>query len=205
MISVPAAFEEPEVIQRMEKAIVEEWFSGYIDKQLSRLSMGRLLGGLQDRFDLCLADSSSAPKVGLYACHDTTIAGTLKVLDCFDERWPFFTAFLSFELLRKQQSSSPLAWIMDRVSGSTPREEHYVRVKYNTKDMHLPACAPAGKHLEGSDGSVCTSECSCRAMTSNSVLADNVYSVVAAFKDAIKDAVITTEEWKRECQLPMTQ
>jgi acid phosphatase len=160
MISVPSVFEEPEVIQRMEKAIVQEWFSGYIDKQLGRLSMGRLLGGLQDRFDQCLADASSTPKVGLYACHDTTLAGALKVLDCFDERWPYFTAFLSFELLRKQQASSPLAWIMDKVSGSPPGEENYVRVRYNAKDMHLPACAPAGKHLKGSDGSVCTSECS---------------------------------------------
>lgn len=182
MISVPPVFEEPEVIESMEKAIVQEWFSGYIDKQLSRLSMGRLLGNLQGHFQLGIASQPSPVKVGLYACHDTTLAGALKVLDCFDDRWPFFTAFLSFELLRKQQTSSPLTWILDKFSGSKPVEEHFVRVKYNTKDMHLPACAPVGKHLEGSDGSVCT---------------------LAAFKEAIKDVVMTTEEWQKECQLPM--
>lgn len=157
MISVPSVFEEAEVIQNMEKAIVQEWFSGYIDKQLSRLSMGRLLGSLQNRFQQGIANDPSAAKIGLYACHDTTLAGVLKVLNCFDDRWPFFTAFLSFELLRKQQSSSPLGWIMEKI-GSKPGEEHYVRVKYNTKDMRLPACAPVGKHLEGSNGSVCTCE-----------------------------------------------
>lgn len=157
MISVPSEFEDPQVVQNMEKAIVQEWFSGYVNKQLSRLSMGRLIGGLQDRFDTAMSDEKASAKVGLYACHDTTLAGVLKVLNCFDERWPYFTAFLSFELLRKQQSSSPMTWIMEKFTGPKAQEEHYVRVKYNTKDMHLPACAPTGKHLEGSDGTVCTS------------------------------------------------
>lgn len=157
-VPVPAAFEEPEVVKNMEKAIVEEWFSGYISKQLGRLSMGRLIGELSERFDSCVADETIAPKVGLYACHDTTLAGALKVLQCYDNRWPFFTAFLSFELFKKQESSSPFSWLMAPFSSSASDKEHYVRVKYNTNDMHLPACAPAGKHLPGSEGAVCTCE-----------------------------------------------
>lgn len=161
MISVPPVFEEAEVVQSMEQAIVQEWFSGYFDKQLSRLSMGRLLGDLQNRFQQNIASDPSATKIGLYACHDTTLAGVLKVLNCFDDKWPFFTAFLSFELLRKPQSSSPLGWVMQKFSNADNADEHYVRVKYNTNDMRLPACAPVGKHLNGSEGSVCTCELSC--------------------------------------------
>lgn len=148
----------------MEKAIVEEWFSGYISEQLGRLSMGRLIAQLSDRFDACVADPSKVPKLGLYACHDTTLAGALQVLRCYDNHWPFFTAYLSFELFKAKESNSPLSWIMSRFSSSSSDSQHYVRVKYNTNDMRLPACAPQGKHLEGSDGTVCTCELSVKLL-----------------------------------------
>lgn len=146
------------MVQNIEQAIIAEWFSGYASKQLSRLAMGRLLGQLSHRFDESIAEPLTAPKIGLYACHDTTLAGALKVLRCFDDRWPFFTAYLSFELLKKNQDaarSSPLSWMFGK---TTTDKDHFVRVKYNTNDMFLPACAPPGKHLEGTNGSVCTCE-----------------------------------------------
>lgn len=183
-----------------EAAVVHEWFSGYVNKQFTRLSMGRLLGDLSTRFDDSISGSHSPFKLGLYACHDTTVAGILNALKCFDDRWPFFTAYLSFELFRKQGSAktsntSGFAWLTSLVGQQGKSDDEvYIRVKYNSKDMHIPACAEQGQHLEGSGGTVCT----CRSKFPNSDGGPSI-SLTFAFHRHHMDSSISIQVSNKEC------
>lgn len=151
-----------------EKAIVHEWFDGFASKQHTRLAMGRLFGDLTQRLQARIENPSSDKlKLALYAAHDTTIAPILKVLQVFDERWPDFTAYISFELFGKEkqavgkdaQSPSGLLTRLGIGAAAKPDlKDYYVRVRYNSRDMKVPACQAEGKHLEGSGGTVCTCE-----------------------------------------------
>lgn len=160
-LSVPAAFEDPQVSSTMEKAIVKEWFSGYASRQWTKLVMGRLFSELNDHFDRKAAGKSEL-KLGMYAAHDTTLAGMLHGVRAFDGKWPAFTAYLSFELFQKASStiSSGRGWLSTLLGGG-PTQDLYVRARYNDRDVKIPACAAPGKHLDGSDGAVCT----CKVLT----------------------------------------
>jgi acid phosphatase len=59
-----------------------------------------------------------------------------------------------------------------------PSQPHYVRLRFNARNLRLPACAPEGKHLPGSNGEVCTFE---------------------AFKDAVRDVEVSSAEWRGLC------
>lgn len=187
-IPVPKVFEDPKVSEPMEQAIVHEWFSAYKDRLFTKLSMGRLLGDLSARLDRRIKDEGRDKlRLALYACHDTTVGGMLKALGCFNDRWPAFTAYVSVELLRKQseiasdarqQPQQQGGWLARLGLGGSPptptpdTKDFYVRLRYNSADLKLPACQQPGNHLEGSEGNVCTCEwspdvafrcCSCEA------------------------------------------
>jgi acid phosphatase len=132
---------------------------GYADRQFTRLSMGRLLGDLTSRLqDRITKGTSDQLRLGLYGCHDTTLGGILNALQCFDDKWPVFTAYVSFELFKKSSSAPQTGGITSWLSSFSPpaTQDYYVRFRYNSKDIKLPACSAPGNHLEGSDGTVCT-------------------------------------------------
>lgn len=155
-LPVPAAFEDPQVSSTMEKAIVKEWFSGYASRQWTRLVQGRLFAELNDHFDRT-ASGKSGLKLGLYAAHDTTLAGMLHALRTFDGKWPAFTAYMSFELFKRESpvNSAGKGWLASYFGGGSDKEL-FVRARYNDRDVRIPACAAPGKHLEGTNGAVCT-------------------------------------------------
>lgn len=51
-------------------------------------------------------------------------------------------------------------------------------MRYNARNIVLPACKPVGKHLEGSNGEVCTFE---------------------AFREAVEKVEIGGKEWEEGC------
>lgn len=162
-LKVPSVFEDSELSSIMEGAIVKEWFSGYASRQWTRLVMGRLFSELNDQFDR-KAEGQSPLKLALYACHDTSIAGMLHGIRAFDNKWPAFTAYLSFELFKKEatQAQQPSkGWFASVLTRGGPKlsdKDLFVRTRYNDRDVHIPACAAPGKHLDGTDGAVCTCE-----------------------------------------------
>ncbi|KAN0059671.1 hypothetical protein ACQY0O_008243 [Thecaphora frezii] len=160
-LKVPPVFLEDEVQTTVESAIVKEWFSGYEAEdpqnrlEFRRLAMGRLVEDLAGRMQTKAEKGDGEPlKLALYATHDTTLAGLLSTLDCFDHRWPVFTSSVGIELFHNRKAApSILARAKSLVSSWTGVElaasDHYVRIRYGDRTMQLPACADKGKHLEG--------------------------------------------------------
>ena len=124
--------------------------------------MGRLLGDLSSSFQQrILNPTTDTLRLALYACHDTSIGGLLNALQCFDDKWPAFTAYMSFELFTKTKDEKPASWLSGlRGFGSIKPDlkDHFVRIRYNSKDLKIPACQLPDNHLEGSEGTVCTRE-----------------------------------------------
>lgn len=157
--AMPAALSEPRMLRKLEDAVVAEWFSGYKDSdpekrlEFRRLAMGRLVNDLALRMSSRAEKGEQDPlKFAVYATHDTTLAGVLCTLDCFDNRWPRFTASMGFELFRETSaptSSSIFGKVGALLGLRSQQPQHYVRVRYGDRDMQLPACAPQGKHFEG--------------------------------------------------------
>ncbi|KAJ1027219.1 hypothetical protein NDA18_003230 [Ustilago nuda] len=153
---MPAALADQCMLRKFEEAVVAEWFSGYKaldpDQRLEfrRLAMGRFVNDLASRMSSRAEKGEQDPlKLAIYATHDTALAGMLCTLDCFDGRWPTFTASMGVELFKDTtapKSSSILGLLR---LGSKPVQQHYVRVRYGDRDMQLPACAAKGKHFEG--------------------------------------------------------
>ncbi|KAL9933259.1 hypothetical protein V8E36_007977 [Tilletia maclaganii] len=181
---IPSVFIVPETIKVANEALLAEWFSGYTDPdpkkalEYRRLSMGRLLSDLQERFDSkANSPEKDSLRLSIYSTHDTTLAGLLSTLDVFDKQWPAFAATVNFELFRKRRpdtsnstvssTTSPassfgllsfLGFKQDTASTtqSAPQDEHFVRVRYGDKTLRLPACAEKGKHLDGGHTEFCT-------------------------------------------------
>lgn len=158
-LPMPAALTDPKMFAEIEAAMVAEWFSGYKDPdpekklEFRRLAMGRLVNDLASRMSSRAEKGQQDPlKFAVYATHDTALAGLLCTLDCFDDRWPKFTASVGLELFRDTAAPSS-AGIFSKVQSmlglKSSQQQHYVRVRYGDRDMRLPACAPKGKHYEG--------------------------------------------------------
>ncbi|KAH8923448.1 phosphoglycerate mutase-like protein [Atractiella rhizophila] len=185
-LPVPPEFEDPVILETLERGISEEWFGGYdASPEFKRISMGRLVGDLQSTLERKIANREKRTedplKVAVYALHDTSICGILHSLNCYDKKWPAFTSHIGLELFSRPHSSTTQSSFLShfiRPFSSTPAQEYFVRVRFNSKPLKIPACQPNGKHLEGSQGYVCTFE---------------------AFKEAIKDVVMTAEEWEKAC------
>jgi acid phosphatase len=144
-----------------------------------RLGVGPLLGDVLDRFTYA-STHTSPQKMALYGTHDTTVAAILSSLDVFDNRWPFFTSNITFELFKAQRGG---------LLSFFQKDKYFVRMRYNHKVLTLPgmhyfcigliiACKPAGKHRDG-DESLCTLE---------------------AFRQVIEK--IRPVDWRQECRVP---
>ena len=175
---------------------------GYSNLQFSRLAMGRLLGDLSARLqERVMNPTTDKLRLALYACHDTSVGGILNALQCFDNKWPAFTAYLSFELFQKAKDRTPSSWLAGLGFGRARPDfyDYYVRIRYDSKDLRLPFCSQPGKHLEGSNGTVCTCELKDRSVDFARLTAPCPIEV-QAFKDAVKDISMTSEQWERECK-----
>lgn len=168
---MPREFQKPEIVQHLEQVVCEEWFSGYRAEDLAqraqyrRLAMGPLLYDLADRLSSAAALGRSEDlRLGIYATHDTTLAGIMSTLDAFDRRWPAFTASIGVELWRRPSEVTALSTTntlpsrlarltslgsstlassersSQPISNSHLYDGHYVRLLYNGRLLLLPAC-----------------------------------------------------------------
>ncbi|KAF4581308.1 hypothetical protein EYR40_002896 [Pleurotus pulmonarius] len=202
-IKVPPEFEEKAVVDLIEKAVVAEWFSGAhvfhtatpilhrlkrpvpsstpkATEEVRRLGMGLLLSDLSRKMSrkAKLGDQDPA-KILVHSTHDTAIAALCSTLDVYDELWPPFTASITFELFSRtpEPSSSHASYLQGILNPFKPRE-HYVRMRYQNKNMAFPFCGAAGKHLPG-HAEFCT---------------------LAAFQERVEE--LTPLDYDAECAVP---
>jgi len=180
---VPPEFEDKETMDLFESAVREQYISGYKTEEMRRLGMGRLLEELGKKMAHKAEHGTDDPlKILVHSTHDTGIAPLLQTLDVFDERWPQFTASVTFELFKKKAATNQTNFRQTLVSGISPiapgtkREEHFVRLRYQNKTLPLPACAEDGKHLPGAP-EFCT---------------------LSAFLNRVKE--ISPKNWEAECR-----
>lgn len=176
---IPAELNDPAITKTIERAVVAEWFDAYKSKEFAQLAMGRLLGDLRATMQAKVDDpleKTNKMRLAVYSCHDTSLGGILRALDVFDNKWPPFTSHVAVELLR---TKTPPASLLERViPGLVTTAPAFVRLRYNGRNMKIPGCQPAGRHLQGSEGEVCTFE---------------------AWADAVRTLEITGEEWTKRC------
>ncbi|KAL0566125.1 hypothetical protein V5O48_015895 [Marasmius crinis-equi] len=192
-IKIPPEFEDKSVVDTIERAVITEWFSGAylisavafillilhrMTEEVRRLGMGRMLDDLSRKMQHKVDHGDKDPlKILLHSTHDTAIAAVCSTLDVFDEKWPDFTASVTFELFRKTGSPERASMFQRILSpfrtASTP--EYFVRMRYQNRNLPLPICADEGKHLPGSP-EFCTLE---------------------AFRGRVKE--LTPVDWDAEC------
>ncbi|KAF8970225.1 histidine phosphatase superfamily [Flammula alnicola] len=190
-VKVPPEFEDKSIVDVIERAVVSEWFSGrffvyhkfnvnltltsrlfpegYKTEEVRRLGMGPLLSDMTRKLQ---------HKVLIHSTHDTALAAMASTFDVFDEKWPSFTASITFELFKKADIEPPSALHQTILSAFSPRLIQnivYVRMRYQNKDMILPLCVPEGNHLKGHP-EFCT---------------------FAAFKARVDE--LTPKDWDTEC------
>ncbi|THH31001.1 hypothetical protein EUX98_g3181 [Antrodiella citrinella] len=179
-IQVPSEFKEKSVIDVIERAVVQEWFGGYKTEEVRRLGMGRLLSDLSKKMSTKAEKGADDPmKILVHSTHDTALAGLCSTLDVFDERWPAFSAAITFELFRKRTTEdfsqrSVLQTVLSPFRQPKTTTEHFVRMRYQNRNMVLPICSEDGKHLPGSP-ELCTLD---------------------AFRERVKE--LTPVEWEKE-------
>ncbi|KDQ22366.1 hypothetical protein PLEOSDRAFT_1079741 [Pleurotus ostreatus PC15] len=178
-IKVPPEFEEKAVVDLIEKAVVAEWFSDKTE-EVRRLGMGLLLSDLSRKMSRKVSLGDQDPvKILVHSTHDTAIAALCSTLDVYDELWPPFTASITFELFSKssEPSRGHPSYLQGILNPFRPRE-HYVRVRYQNKNMALPFCGTEGKHLSG-HAEFCT---------------------LAAFQERVEE--LTPLDYDAECSIP---
>jgi len=147
-------------------------------EEVRRLGMGRLLDDISRKMRTKIEQGNKDPlKILVHSTHDTALAGLCSTLDVFDDKWPAFTASITFELFRKSKDDESRSMFQTVMAPfhAKPADEHYIRMRYQNKNMHLPICADEGKHLPGSP-EFCT---------------------VTAFLDRIKE--LAPVDWEAEC------
>ncbi|KIJ63162.1 hypothetical protein HYDPIDRAFT_134966 [Hydnomerulius pinastri MD-312] len=153
-IKVPKEFWDPEVINLIETAVSDEWFSSTLNEEGRRLGMGRLLADISTKMQRKIDQVDQDPlKILVHSTHDSTLAALCNTLDVFDQKWPPFTSSVTFELFKKKsqpEQRSSLQTLLGGLWKSHSTDDHYVRMRYKNKDMVLPICAEEGKHLPGS-------------------------------------------------------
>lgn len=126
------------------------------DQEFRRLAMGPLLHDLQRKLAKKAALGSRDPsKILIHSTHDTSLAGINSALDVSDDRWPAFTASITFELFKEQlQQLQPqrgfLAGLRQAFLPPPQKPRHYVRMRYQNKNLVIPHCKLEGNHLPGS-------------------------------------------------------
>ena len=145
------------------------------NQEFRRLAMGPLFHDLQQKLAKKAALGSKDPsKILIYSAHDITLAGISSALEVFDNRWPTFTASITFELFRLQPTQGFLGSLRPPFL-SSERPRHYVRMRYQNQDVAIPHCKLKGNHLPGAQ-EFCT---------------------LKAFQERIRE--LTPEDWGAEC------
>ncbi|KAF8886541.1 phosphoglycerate mutase-like protein [Infundibulicybe gibba] len=177
-IKVPPEFEDKNIVDVIERAVVNEWFADKTE-EIRRLGMGRLLDDLSRKMQRKVKNGDKDPlKLLVHSTHDTALAALCSTLDVFDEKWPAFTASITFELFEKpRQLVEPSSRSQSVLSPFRPaaQPDYFVRMRYQNKNLALPICAEKGKHLDGAP-EFCTLE---------------------AFRARIKE--LTPTNWNAEC------
>ncbi|TDL24646.1 phosphoglycerate mutase-like protein [Rickenella mellea] len=180
-VKVPPEFEDKSVVDTIEKAVVNEWFADKTE-EVRRLAMGRMLDDMMRKMTGKLMKGPANPlKILLHSTHDTSIAAICSTLDVFDEKWPAFTASITFELFSRRDTPPQQSYLqsvygaVSPFTGKSRTPESYVRMRYQNKNMILPFCAEEGKHFPGSP-ELCS---------------------LAAFKERVKE--LTPADWESEC------
>ncbi|KAH6891918.1 histidine phosphatase superfamily [Coprinopsis sp. MPI-PUGE-AT-0042] len=151
-VKVPSEFEDKTVIDPLERAVVNEWFADKTE-EVRRLGMGKLLEDMMNKMEHRIANKDKDPlRLLVHSTHDTAIAAICSTFDVFDEKWPPFTASVTFEIFKDASGDEPAGSghsqaLLSRIGAS--KSKHYVRMRYLNKDMRLPVCADEGKHLPG--------------------------------------------------------
>jgi len=116
-VHLPAEFYEPRVRQIIDEIETEEWFSGYHEsEEYRRVGIGGYVGDVvtqmvgyveqtkknAESFSL---DIKSPIKFAMSGAHDTTLAGMLAGLGCFDKKWPPYTSHIAVELFKADPSA----------------------------------------------------------------------------------------------------
>jgi len=152
-VNIPAELQEKQNIDLIEAAVVAEWFAAYKNEEVKRLGFGRLLNEIVQKMKKKAARQDEDPlKILIHSTHDTAIAGLTQTLGVFDDKWPPFTSSITFELFKQKSSANDSPYMQKLLSSLTAPvlpQKHYVRMRFQNKDMILPACQEAGKHLEG--------------------------------------------------------
>ncbi|KAG5643790.1 hypothetical protein DXG03_009613 [Asterophora parasitica] len=180
-IRVPPEFEDTAIVDVIERAVVNEWFADKTE-EVRRLGMGPLLSDLARKLQHKADKGAQDPvKILVHSTHDTALAALCSTLDVFDEQWPAFTASITFELFKQTftgantTADGPLSQTILSSFKSNPHAEHYVRMRYQNKNLVLPLCAGEGKHLPGSP-EFCT---------------------LAAFRERVRD--LTPDDFEAAC------
>ncbi|OHE97878.1 acid phosphatase [Colletotrichum orchidophilum] len=151
---LPAEFLDPGMRVTMETICAEEEFAGYVySKEFRSLGVGRILqetihrmSSLANQIDQ-ISGSEQKPRLLIFACHDSTIAGILGSLGAMNDPnwfWPPYTAHVTMELFRHvgeeachgdTRTTTGLSW--------------YVRLRYQNNPVMLPCGTKEGNHLPG--------------------------------------------------------
>ncbi|KAH9477792.1 putative acid phosphatase SPBC4.06 [Psilocybe cubensis] len=187
-IKVPPEFEDKTIVDVID--VCSTLFLPYghplrtiyaLDKteEVRRLAMGRLLDDMSRKMQTKIQQREADPlKILVHSTHDTAIAGLCSTFDVFDDKWPAFTASITFELFKTREPESDQTRsqsILTRMGSPSSSSQYYVRMRHQNKDMTLPICAQSGNHLEGHP-EFCT---------------------FSAFKARVKE--LTPTEWDDEC------
>lgn len=115
-------------------------------------------------------------KILVHSTHDTAIAALCQTLDVYDEKWPAFTASLTFELFKQvgpvlgadgRTIKEERPNVLDRLTGKKSTPNHCtlsdtltivlqliqvstgldIRLRYQNKSLPLPLCAAEEDHL----------------------------------------------------------
>jgi len=139
--------------------------------------MGRLLDDLQAKMQTKVNLRNRDPlKILVHSAHDTTLAGLCQTLDVFDNHWPTFTASITFELFSKPVKPAAPSSYLQSIFGAVPKREHYIRMRYQNRNLELPFCKGPGQHLPGSPE----------------------FCALTVFQQRVRE--LTPDDWEKECE-----
>ena len=156
-IRLPREFYDIRARKIVDRVLMEEEYSGYHENvEYRKLGIGPILGEVvrklsasssrrNSRDTMTSSQNNAAPRLLLYACHDSTLAATLASLDATSREneinsWPPYTSSLAIELFRDRDTA---------VSSGTDTPGHYVRVRYNDSPVKLAGCVNTAHHWQG--------------------------------------------------------
>ncbi|TEA19736.1 putative acid phosphatase [Colletotrichum sidae] len=160
---LPPDLLDPGIRAVMERICAEEEFSGYLfSSEFRRLGVGKLLQEAVRRMsDVKPGEAQmpgrQSPRMLLFACHDSTLAGILTSLGVMkdpDWFWPPYSAHVTMELFHRVADGVADD---DSIPSSDNGCSRFFRLKYQGKPVILPCAVGKGNHLPGHED-ICTFE-----------------------------------------------